>query len=96
MACWIWSPAETTTWNGLKRYPIRERQIIEPRHPVFLGGVEFEAFPVAHSLIAPAVGYRVSKGNVSVFYVPDLVYIFTSAIRPSQALPFTLAMGHRS
>ena len=75
MACWIWSPAETTTWNGLKRYPIRERQIIEPRHPVFLGGVEFEAFPVAHSLIAPAVGYRVSKGNVRVFYVPDLVYI---------------------
>jgi len=71
--CAVYATAQT--WNGLKRYPIRERQIIEPRHPVFLGGVEFEAFPVAHSLIAPAVGYRVSKGNVSVFYVPDLVYI---------------------
>jgi len=93
MACWIWSPAETTTWNGLKRYPIRERQIIEPRHPVFLGGVEFEAFPVAHSLIAPAVGYRVSKGNVSVFYVPDLVYIFTSAIRPSQGVALYIGDG---
>ena len=29
-----------------------------------------------HSLRAPAVGYRVTAGRTSIFYVPDLVYIY--------------------
>ena len=32
-----------------------------------------EAFPVIHSLRAPAVGYRVTAGRMRMFYVPDVV-----------------------
>jgi phosphoribosyl 1,2-cyclic phosphodiesterase len=42
---------------------------------VTIGGIEFEAFSVAHSLIAPAVGYRITANGVTIFYVPDLVSI---------------------
>ena len=38
-------------------------------------GIEFEAFPVEHSLRAPAVGYRISAGRAAIFYAPDLVSI---------------------
>jgi phosphoribosyl 1,2-cyclic phosphodiesterase len=71
--CPVYATAQT--WEGLKRYPIREREMIIPRRPVRIGDVEFEAFAVEHSLIAPAVGYRITDGNVAVFYVPDLVSI---------------------
>ena len=34
-----------------------------------------QAFTVEHSIRAPAVGYRISAGGISVFYAPDLVFI---------------------
>jgi hypothetical protein len=34
---------------------------------------------VEHSLLAPAVGYRVSAGRVCIFYVPDLIFIHDRA-----------------
>src|SRR5262249_17907880 len=40
-----------------------------------LDGITFEAFPVEHSLRAPAVGYRISTGRTRLFYVPDVVAI---------------------
>ena len=49
--------------------------MVEPRTPFAIGGVRFEAFPVQHSLRAPAVGYRVSAGRSIFFYVPDLAAI---------------------
>lgn len=67
--------ATPQTWYGLERYPIRERETIIPRRPVRIGNIEFEAFSVEHSLIAPAVGYRITSGSVAIFYVPDLVSI---------------------
>ncbi|MGA8143419.1 MAG: MBL fold metallo-hydrolase [Candidatus Acidiferrales bacterium] len=72
-ACPVYATAQT--WDGLKRYPIRDRETIEPRRPVKIGDIEFEAFSVEHSLIAPAVGYRIAAEGVAVFYVPDLVSI---------------------
>src|SRR5690606_10182768 len=45
------------------------------RRPVSIEGIELEAFPVEHSLIAPAVGYRILAGGATIFYVPDLVRI---------------------
>ncbi len=72
-ACPVYATAQT--WDGLERYPIREREKIIPRRPVRIGNVELEAFVVEHSLIAPAVGYRITAGGVAVFYVPDLVSI---------------------
>jgi phosphoribosyl 1,2-cyclic phosphodiesterase len=48
---------------------------VRPRDPFELGGIRLEAFPVEHSLRAPAVGYRIEAGGAAVFYVPDLVSI---------------------
>lgn len=53
--------------------------MIEPRLPVELFGIESEAFPVEHSILAPAVAYRITAGHYSVFYVPDLVRIYDQA-----------------
>jgi phosphoribosyl 1,2-cyclic phosphodiesterase len=71
--CPVYATAQT--WAGLKRYPVRDREMIAPRRPVRIGDIEFEAFSVEHSLIAPAVGYRITADAVAVFYVPDLVSI---------------------
>jgi phosphoribosyl 1,2-cyclic phosphodiesterase len=35
----------------------------------------FEVGPVDHSVIAPAVGYRITAGGATVFYVPDVLRI---------------------
>jgi phosphoribosyl 1,2-cyclic phosphodiesterase len=67
--------ATEQTWAGLKHYSIHDREMIVPRKPVRISDIEFEAFTVEHSLIAPAVGYRISVDSVAVFYVPDLVSI---------------------
>jgi phosphoribosyl 1,2-cyclic phosphodiesterase len=63
------------TWSLLSRYPISDRRIIQPREPLIIGGVNFEAFPVDHSLRAPAVGYQVRAGRAAFFYMPDVAVI---------------------
>jgi phosphoribosyl 1,2-cyclic phosphodiesterase len=67
--------ATPDTWQRLRHYPIKERRIIRSRQPQTICGITFEAFTVEHSLLAPAVGFRITHGGKSVFYVPDLVYI---------------------
>jgi phosphoribosyl 1,2-cyclic phosphodiesterase len=67
--------ASVETWSLLKRYPVADRRIVHPREPFLIGEISFEAFPVDHSLRAPAVGYRVKAGRAAFFYVPDLVSI---------------------
>ena len=67
--------ATAETWSVIERYPIAERGIVEPRRPLTVLGIGFEAFPVEHSLRAPAVGYRVTAGRAAIFYAPDLVSI---------------------
>jgi phosphoribosyl 1,2-cyclic phosphodiesterase len=71
----VYAPAEV--WDAIDGYPIPDetRRFVEPRKPVDIEGVRFEAFPVDHSIRAPAVGYRITAGRVTVFYVPDVVYI---------------------
>ncbi|HEY6992669.1 MAG TPA: MBL fold metallo-hydrolase [Xanthobacteraceae bacterium] len=64
--------ASEETLELLHRYPIRDRRQLPPRQPVMIGGMRFEAFPVRHSIRAPAVGYRVSAGNSRFFYLPDV------------------------
>ncbi len=59
----------------VESYGVRERHVIEHRKEVSIGGIAFEAFPVEHSTRAPAVGYRISAGRVTIFYSPDVVYI---------------------
>lgn len=67
--------ATAATWALIDAYPLDERRLVAPRAPFRVGGIGFEAFPVEHSLRAPAVGYRVSAGRHSFFYVPDVAAI---------------------
>jgi phosphoribosyl 1,2-cyclic phosphodiesterase len=71
--CPVYATAET--WALIARFPLEDRRIVAPRTPFAVSGVSFEAFPVQHSLRAPAVGYRIGNGRSTVFYVPDLAAI---------------------
>lgn len=67
--------ATEKTWRELQHYPIKDRHVIKERAPVRICGITFEAFPVEHSILSPAVGYRVSAGRARIFYAPDLIFI---------------------
>jgi hypothetical protein len=67
------------TWQRLMRCRIKDRHLIKERTPTKIYGITFEAFSVEHSILAPAVGYRVSAGRACIFYVPDLVFIHERA-----------------
>ena len=71
----VWATA--AAWEAMDDYasPPGDRRTVEPRTPFTIRDVAFEAFPVAHSIRAPAVGYRITAGRVTVWYAPDLVYI---------------------
>src|SRR6266516_4120854 len=71
--CPVYAPRKT--WQELRHYPIKDRHVIDERTPTKICGVTFEAFPVEHSILAPAVGYRVSAGRARIFYAPDLIFI---------------------
>jgi phosphoribosyl 1,2-cyclic phosphodiesterase len=71
--CEVFATGET--WKKLQRFAIRKRSVVPPHQAIKIGGLTFEAFPVEHSLIAPAVGYRVTCTGNSIFYVPDVVSI---------------------
>lgn len=67
--------ATTDAWEEMGSYPVAERGEVAPRAPFTVAGISFEFFPVEHSTCAPAGGYRITAGRVTVFYVPDVVYI---------------------
>jgi phosphoribosyl 1,2-cyclic phosphodiesterase len=73
--CPVYASAEA--WEGMKKFPIQKdlHKVIEPRRPEMIEGITFEAFPVIHSVLAPAVGYRISAGKVVLFYAPDVAWI---------------------
>ena len=61
--------------EALADFAITDLRAIQPREPEHLAGISFEAFAVTHSIRAPAVGYRVTAGRATIFYVPDVVDI---------------------
>jgi phosphoribosyl 1,2-cyclic phosphodiesterase len=73
--CPVW--ATTPAWRSMARFAIaaRDRRLVVPGRRWRVAGLTFEAFPVVHSLRAPAVGYRIGAGGVRVFYVPDVLAI---------------------
>jgi phosphoribosyl 1,2-cyclic phosphodiesterase len=74
--CPVWATRDA--WDAMVRYPIRDidRRRVEPRTPFEpVAGIIFEAFTVEHSIRAPAVGFRITAGRVTIFYAPDLVHI---------------------
>jgi phosphoribosyl 1,2-cyclic phosphodiesterase len=71
--CPVYAPEKT--WQELSHYPIKDRHVIKERSRAKICGITFEAFPVEHSILSPAVGYRVSAGRACIFYAPDLIFI---------------------
>jgi phosphoribosyl 1,2-cyclic phosphodiesterase len=71
--------ATQKTWESLTRCRIEDRRLIKERTLTKICSITFEAFSVEHSLLAPAVGYRVSAGRGCIFYAPDLVFIHERA-----------------
>jgi phosphoribosyl 1,2-cyclic phosphodiesterase len=71
--CPVYAPK--AAWQELRHYPIKDRHVIKERTPTKIYGIAFESFPVEHSILSPAVGYRVSTGPASIFYAPDLIFI---------------------
>lgn len=67
--------ATAETWESLSDYPVDARRTMMPEAPVDIVGVTFQAFPVVHSVRAPAVGYRIAADGAVLFYVPDVVSI---------------------
>jgi phosphoribosyl 1,2-cyclic phosphodiesterase len=78
--CPVYATAETHA--QMRRYPLSDRRLVPPNQPLHLGRLTLTAFPVIHSHLAPAVGYRLSAGRSTIFYVPDLV----SIVDPEAAL----------
>jgi phosphoribosyl 1,2-cyclic phosphodiesterase len=71
--CGVYATEES--WSAMKNFDIKDRHTLNPREPVTVNGITVESFPVIHSIIAPATGYRVAAGQVAIFYAPDVVYI---------------------
>lgn len=71
--CPVYATAQS--WQTMEGFEIGEPQVVEPRQAFEIGGIQLEPFGVEHSTRAPAVGYRVTAGEVAIFYVPDVVWI---------------------
>lgn len=67
--------ATPETWNIIGRWPLSGQAVAHPRVPMLVCGIQFEPFSLEHSIRAPAVGYRITAGRVSVFYAPDVAGI---------------------
>src|SRR5258708_38365426 len=50
--------ASVVTWQRLRNFAIPDRRVIAPREAFAIGRLAFEAFPCEHSILAPALGYR--------------------------------------
>src|SRR5207248_1119337 len=75
--CPVYAPQKT--WRTLKGCLIEDRRLIKERAPVKICGITFQAFPVEHSMLAPAVAYGISAGRTRIFYAPDVLYIHDRA-----------------
>ncbi|MFO8058390.1 MAG: MBL fold metallo-hydrolase [bacterium] len=71
--CPVYATAET--WESIHDYDIREKKTVKPAQPLKLQSMTFQAFPMEHSKRAPAVGYKITAGRMSIFYAPDVVYV---------------------
>jgi phosphoribosyl 1,2-cyclic phosphodiesterase len=68
--CAVYATAES--WRAMAAWPLPARFVVQPRRSFTLGGLLVEAWPVEHSLLAPAVGYRLTAGSKRIFYLPDV------------------------
>jgi phosphoribosyl 1,2-cyclic phosphodiesterase len=71
--CPVYATSETLAL--LRRCSIQDSRTVAVRTPERIGELSFEAFPVEHSMRAPAVGYRIVARRRCLFYVPDVAAI---------------------
>ena len=73
--CKVYATKES--WKTLDKFNIEKKykKIIYPRKKIKIGSLIIEAFQVIHSIRAPAIGYKITAGKVTIFYVPDLIKI---------------------
>jgi len=70
--------ATEETWDIIEDYAIPEhnRHIIEPGDTITKGNhLSITPYNVFHSIHAPAIGYKISNGTCTIFYVSDLAKI---------------------
>ncbi len=67
--------ATRETWALLDRFPVRDRREMRVAKDFKIDRAKFRACRVQHSIRAPAVGYRVTVGKRSLFYVPDVSWL---------------------
>jgi phosphoribosyl 1,2-cyclic phosphodiesterase len=72
--------ATKKTWEVMDKFPIENLIVIAEDTPFKVPengklGITCEAFPISHSTRAPAVGFRLSAGRVTIFYTPDVAWI---------------------
>lgn len=79
-ACPVYATA--ATWQIMARWPVGVRCQLPLQRPVMIGGFVTEAWPVQHSLNAPAVGFKVCTSDGCLFYAPDVAALD----RPKRAL----------
>jgi phosphoribosyl 1,2-cyclic phosphodiesterase len=71
--CPVYAPP--ALWRIIGRWPIHDQYRLASRVPTDIRGIRFEIYPLEHSVIAPAVGYRITAGSATVFYAPDVLRI---------------------
>ncbi len=67
--------ATAASWKDMARLAVEHKRTVTLRETFHIGELSAQAFPVDHSLLAPAVGYRISAGRVTIFYVPDVAQL---------------------
>lgn len=66
--------ATEDSWKVYNK-PFSHAHTLHIRQPFLIGPFHIEAFAVNHSLRASAVGYRITAGKRTLFYVSDLISI---------------------
>lgn len=62
-------------FRQLKKLGLADLREIKPNRAITREGMKIMPYKVTHSLLAPAVGYRVSDGKITFAYNPDIVSI---------------------
>ncbi len=73
--CPVYAPRRC--WHRMKNYLIADdmRHVIRLNKKFTVYGITFVALANKHSLLAPAVSYRISVGTTTIFYTGDIVYL---------------------
>lgn len=69
--------ASKKTFENIKDFPLdtKQKKIITINKKFKISNIIFEAFELEHSILYPAIGYRITYKRKSFFYSPDVLWI---------------------